>query len=154
MIPVKQEFPHCPEKGINGDCFRATLASLLELPISEVPHFLHDDPPGDIWNTRISTFLGPKGLVFLEFQHWNLDNHLEQMFYTRPVYHTISDRSPRFPDDYHAVVGLNGEVYHDPHPDNTGLPKIIDRTFGFLVVADMRKFIAWIRERDTKNAFC
>jgi hypothetical protein len=42
MKPIDQEFMHDPEKGIIGDCFRACIASILELDINEVPHFYRD----------------------------------------------------------------------------------------------------------------
>ena len=42
MKPVDQEFVHRPDIGQHGDCQRAVIASLLELPITEVPHFLQD----------------------------------------------------------------------------------------------------------------
>lgn len=39
MIPLRQRNKHDPENGVYGDCHRAALASLLELPLDEVPHF-------------------------------------------------------------------------------------------------------------------
>lgn len=37
------------------------------------------------------------------------------------IYHEISGPSPRGNGVYHAVVGRNGEVVHDPHPSRAGL---------------------------------
>ena len=42
MRPVDQEFTHRPEVGQHGDCQRAVIASLLELPIMEA---LDPEPP-------------------------------------------------------------------------------------------------------------
>jgi hypothetical protein len=35
------------------------------------------------------------------------------------TYHVISGPGPR--GCHHSVVGLNGKMVHDPHPDRTGL---------------------------------
>jgi hypothetical protein len=50
------------------------------------------------------------------------------------MFHIVSGPSPRFPELLHSVVGLNGHVVWDPHPDHSGLtgdPQ--DWTFDFLV---------------------
>lgn len=129
MTPQTQEFLHDLEKGIRGDCQRAVIASLLDLPISEVPHF-NESGDADIYWTTLQEFVNSKGYIFIEmkptsFFAWGSD---------LPVYHEISGPSPRFPGQYHATVGKNGEIVFDPHPDGTGLAG--DRsewTFSFLV---------------------
>lgn len=135
MIPVEQEFAHDPDNGVYGDCFRACLASLLELPISEVPHIMHDNPPVEVYRQRTNSFLAEHDLFLFtvgglwDFEEWRSTNCI-----IRDVYHIISDRSPRFPDAFHAVIGKNGEVVHDPHPTKLGLPTVSDeRVFEFLV---------------------
>jgi hypothetical protein len=40
MTPVDQEF--LKERGEPGDCWRACIATILGLPLAEVPHILHD----------------------------------------------------------------------------------------------------------------
>lgn len=40
MIKQQQLYAHCPEKGITGDCWRTSLACLLEAPVEDVPHWL------------------------------------------------------------------------------------------------------------------
>jgi hypothetical protein len=37
------------------------------------------------------------------------------------LYHQISGPSPRGSDLHHAVVGLNGKVFFDPHPSRADL---------------------------------
>jgi hypothetical protein len=37
------------------------------------------------------------------------------------VYHQISGPSPRGQGIWHAVVGCNGQIVHDPHPSKAGL---------------------------------
>jgi hypothetical protein len=37
------------------------------------------------------------------------------------VYHILTGTSPRDPNVRHSVIGLDGAVEHDPHPDGRGL---------------------------------
>ena len=60
MTPVDQEFIHKPEIGQHGDCQRVVIASLMNLPMSEVPHFLHDGDSSEFWD-RIQSFLEKYG---------------------------------------------------------------------------------------------
>lgn len=129
MTPQTQLILHDPEKGTRGDCQRAVIASLLDLPITEVPHFNETGDVETYWRT-LQEFCNNHGYIFVEmkalqFFTWNSD---------LPIYHEIAGPSPRFPGQYHAVVGKNGKIFHDPHPDRTGLagnPE--DWTFSFLV---------------------
>lgn len=129
MIPQTQLIMHNPEKGQRGDCQRAVIASLLDMLIADVPHFNETGDATIYWET-LQEFCNKHGYILIEmkstqFHAWGSD---------LPVYHEISGPSPRFPGQYHAVVGCNGQIVHDPHPDRTGLagdPK--DWTFSFLV---------------------
>ncbi len=53
MTPQNQEFTRKPEIGQYGDCQRAVIASLLDLPISSVPHFLQEakGDPAMYWDS-------------------------------------------------------------------------------------------------------
>ena len=133
MTPQNQEYVHNPEQGIFGDCFRATLASLLDKPISEVPHFLYDNN-GDAFQGRLHRFLNDLGYIWIDFSSWDLAQWKINCSVNVPIYHAISDISPRFPDSLHCVVGCDGKVFFDPHPSKAGLPEIThDRTFGFII---------------------
>jgi hypothetical protein len=134
MIPVDQEFIHKPEIGQHGDCQRAVIASLLGLPICDVPHFLHDGDSSEFWE-RIQSFL-------LQYDcQWMImkkpDAGTGCLFFGTDdrtnIYHEISGVSPRDPSVRHAVVGCNGVIVHDPHPDKTGLAGTEDWDYGFLV---------------------
>lgn len=118
MIPVDQEFISDPSIGQYGDCQRAVIASLLSLPISEVPHFLKDaGGDADLFWQGMQSFLAQRGYTLLEAsRHWN--------FFGADgidVYHEISGPSPRGNGLFHAVVGCNGQVVFDPHPSRAGL---------------------------------
>lgn len=119
MKPVDQEFVHRPDIGQHGDCQRAVIASLLELPIIEVPHFLQD-AQGDsvLYYEALQRFCRQHGFVYL-----TVPARSGVAFFGNKnnIYHEISGPSPRGNGVYHAVVGCNGEVVHDPHPSRAGL---------------------------------
>ena len=119
MKPVDQEFTHRPEIGQHGDCQRAVIASLLELPITEVPHFLQD-AAGDavLYYEALQAFCRRHGFAYL-----TIPARSGAAFFgdDGDIYHEISGPSPRGNGVYHAVVGCNGQVVHDPHPSRAGL---------------------------------
>jgi len=89
------------------------------MPLFAVPHFLRD-AKGDaheFW-TGIQQFLSMYGLAYFSIParsgaaFCGLD---------KGVYHEISGPSPRGNGVTHAVVGYDGQIVFDPHPDNTGL---------------------------------
>ncbi len=134
MKPTPQAILHDPAGGVYGDCFRAAIASLLELPIEQVPHFCHDGHKTD-WYTRLIEWLRPRGLTFMEHDvsadggtSWRSAFDLCGI----RLYHTITGPSPRFKGELHCVIGLNGEIAFDPHPDGGGLagPHTL---YGFLI---------------------
>jgi hypothetical protein len=118
MTPVNQEFVNDPEKGIHGDCQRAVIASLLDLPINEVPHFLQlaKGNASDFYDL-IDDFLRSKGFALLI----TASQPKPMVFSDIDYYHEISGPSPRGNGLFHAVVGKNGQVFFDPHPSKAGL---------------------------------
>jgi hypothetical protein len=117
MTPVDQEFTSKPEIGEHGDCQRAVIASLLDLPLAEVPHFLQiaRGDANKYWE-GIQRFLRAHGFAYLTTSRaWNFFGD------EGDIYHEISGPSPRGNGLYHAVVGRNGEIVHDPHPSRAGL---------------------------------
>jgi len=113
VIPVKQTIMHDPKNGKYGDCQRACMASILEMPIEEVTHFAENDASPDEFEERIDRFLAPLGLIHIKLWASKWDE-------SKPdTYHMIYGETIR--GTYHAVVGLNGVMVHDPHPSNAGL---------------------------------
>lgn len=122
MTPVNQQFRHNPPETY-GDCHRASLASLLDLSIEEVPNFMHGLGPadGEIFQRLQDEFLRARGLesitvpiaceldqVFAAANNWCPG----KMFLLggeadRGVGHTV-------------VAGADG-VIHDPHPSKVGI---------------------------------
>ena len=118
MTPQDQEF--LKTATMAGDCQRAVLASLMDLPIAEVPHFAQlaaesKDSSYSFW-AAVYDFCESRGYVYKP--HVMLIYHLREGV---DLYHQISGPSPRGNGVWHAVVGLNGEVFFDPHPSRAGL---------------------------------
>lgn len=100
-----------------GNCFSACIATVLGLPLDDVPYFIGDED----WSLNFSVWLRDLGL-------WPLILNCSPDW--SPSGFTImSGQSPRCPDDpdsLHIVVALDGEVWHDPHPSRAGLLTHVD----------------------------
>jgi hypothetical protein len=129
MIPVRQTTFGFPK----GNCFAACIASLLELPIEQVPI----ESGGDDWLEQTQAFLKTKGLFFLEVR---LDVAVKYPLYELyDVWAIYYGKSPRG-DWFHSIIGkLDMEdgfavhkFIHDPHPDNAFIVGDI-KGIGFLV---------------------
>lgn len=128
MIPVDQEFMHDPANGTWGDCMRACVASLLDLPREAVPHFFAGGVETSAeFDRRVADFLATHGLIELQL----LAPSKTAMHFTRDCYHLIYGHTER--GTYHAVVGLNGAMVHDPHPSRAGLLADKNISFAYLV---------------------
>lgn len=117
MTPLDQTMfydPALPIEEQRGNCLQAVVASLLDLPLSAVPHFVqeHVNTNGakHWWNSMVD---------FVRAQGWGL-HHAELA--THPGEHLmVSGPSPRGAGLHHAVIYRDWVMVHDPHPDRTGL---------------------------------
>ena len=119
MIPTRQT-----RTGKIGNCFSACLASILEIPLREVPNFV-DASTDEQFYENAAKWLASHGLYYVQLKPD--DPMLAVMFKEGPIYHTIEGISPR--GGMHATVGLNGHMVWDPHPpDGTGrgLAKVLN----------------------------
>lgn len=148
MKPVFQTLTEIdPEAGKFGNCFQAAIASILDLPLEEVPHFAQlacereiarGVPPAEAWKSgtdwwyMLNEWLAPRGLYYLEFTQadaWHAD------IVARLGYHLIIGKSPR--GDYdHVVVGRAGQIVHDPREDANGAGLLNYRAFGLFIPVD------------------
>jgi hypothetical protein len=116
--PVKQTIFAGP--GVRGDCFRACVASVLELAIEDVPHFV---AMNDWWG-ELQKWLSPSGMS--AFQLRLPPDELVMSMPAEDLFCILSGPSPRGNGLWHCVVGqvVNGwnfATVHDPHPSNDGL---------------------------------
>lgn len=88
-----------------GNCFNACLATIFGLSLDDVPDFMKDS----LWYERFTDWSVKKlGLQPIDIQINGC-----------PIprgYHIINGESKNG-DYWHSVVGKDGEIFHDPHPD-------------------------------------
>lgn len=109
MKPVDQDRFGVP----GGNCFSACVATLLELPLSEVPYFMDD------WPRSFDQWLHERGLYAMSFTLPSDPALLPRGGYI------LGGQSPR---GSHAVVAMGAEIVHDPHPSRAGLDQREDFT--------------------------
>lgn len=110
MKQVKQtSFGTQPTLPDVGNCLAACVASILELPISQVPNFSFTPNGEDWYEDKLLTWLKTRGFTALFVKY---DPELGRL----GCYCVASGKSPRG-DHLHAVVYKDGKVVWDPHPD-------------------------------------
>lgn len=136
MIPVDQTIINFK----TGDCYRACIASMLELPISAVPNFMEDgkenfDPKFYRW--------------LISFGIHAMDVTLEggQTSFYKDVPMIAGGRSPRGSnlEHRHCVIYQNDALLHDPHPSREGLRGPPD-IFTILFLSSVSQFVSSISE--------
>lgn len=132
MTPVDQTILHDPDAGLYGDCQRAVIASLLDLPIDSVPNFSAGGAGWLEFNERLSAFLCPFGLAHIELPLEEFNDQCWMERWHGDAWHALYGPSPRGNGVWHAVVGCNGKIAHDPHPSRAGLADS-EWTVGLLV---------------------
>lgn len=110
MKPVDQT--QFAGEGVGGDCVRASVASILGMPIEAVPHFLAIGEKPEHWEIEL--------IGWLEGRGWTIWR--EQGHYIFEGYSLCSGPSPRGVG--HMVVYHNGALAHDPHPSREGISSV------------------------------
>lgn len=123
----------------NGNCYPAALASILNLPLHEVPNFeIFYKYEGRFWEDVLYKWLEMEGWKLVQAEHHyrayhatdhQLDFYADKetydrrskQFYLREDYYFVSGKSPRDPDFNHIVIYQGGFLIHDPHPSRDGL---------------------------------
>lgn len=128
MTPVTQD-----KFGLEGNCMAACIASIFDLPLSEVPNFAEGNGNGQ-WFAKLWNFCRARGFEVipwycdgvnpqtgesfekpLDFE--NLPEHLQGCY---PYYLQCGPAARGWS---HATVGWMGGVIHDPHPSRASLIK-------------------------------
>jgi len=104
--------------GERGNCWQAAVASVLELPLEEVPDIQEYDEKL-VWFDKFREWLGQYGLSAIGL---SVEGNL-----TIQGYHLIECKSTTLKNgELHVVVGLNEKVVHDPNPNAITLGKVVD----------------------------
>ncbi len=127
MRKVTQEFPDNDlENGIVGDCLRAAIASILDLPRESDPHYMQIHwPDGHKAMRAFDKFVAGHGYVLLTlpgpvFMDLFRENDVDCYHLIGGIASANGDTAP------HACVGLNGKIVHDPNPMKPGLKGTIE----------------------------
>lgn len=114
--------------GVGGNCMAAAIASVLELPLEKVPHFMleHDTLEGA--QGAAERWLRARGVLYMPMYFLNPEA-LQTTHFGFGGYHLLAGYSPRKNGrgDHleHAVVAKllpwGVELAHDPHPSRDGL---------------------------------
>lgn len=125
MIPVDQDrFSSHEDPTQMGNCFSAAIASILELPLQEVPFFR--GMPDSEWYQAFCKFLTKHGYGFAG-TFYKKDLPWENLLKRTPGvngYFVVGGSSPRGFVDGHAVVyDRHGKMVHDPHFSRAGITK-------------------------------
>lgn len=157
MLEQKQLFLHEPLKGQYGDCHRTALACLLEIPVTQSPHFIGEWEERNYWKARgeyqepyswideQEKWLNSLGYTSVDIM-FNGEMPIEDLFdfmfaRNRHVYYMLGGQSSRGTN--HSVICLGGEWAWDPHPEggflvgplNSGVWEIT-----FILPVELKKF--------------
>jgi len=129
MKPVESVIEHNPPDSY-GDCFRACIASILELPSFEVPHFAllaHEENGSDEDMVALCRkWVAPLGLGYIDIplQSSSVDEMLRFCHRFAPgTHYVLTGQSKR--GFGHCVIGYDDQIVFDPtyrdEPDGHGL---------------------------------
>ncbi len=96
-----------------GDCMRACVASILEVPIESIPNFMEDGP--DRFEKAIRDWTKEQDFLLVDTI---CEKAVESVF--PDCYMIAMGKSPNI-DGNHAVVYYNGKMVHDPSPYKKGI---------------------------------
>ncbi len=107
MKPLDQTILVGNPEGRPGNCLQACVASILELSLEEVPHFVENEEVE--WQHAMIQWFKEKG-----YSIFGTDGLYKPTGYC--IACGLSERGFR-----HAVVWKDGELIHDPHPSRAGI---------------------------------
>lgn len=127
MTPAHCRVKHDPEAGTYGDCVRACIASLLDVPNPEhVPHFYHDNCDATEGIRRMREYLRSVGYAIFAVAYdgsISRDELMSIMEQNNPDAHYMLLGQTE-PGNDHAVICKGGKQVHDPSwiPSSVKLP--------------------------------
>ncbi|ARV77204.1 hypothetical protein FDI21_gp033 [Pseudomonas phage Noxifer] len=111
---LDQTVMHEPEQGRYGNCMQACVASLLNLPLADVPHF-HED------GCDVETF-------WERVEDWLADRHY-LLRYGHPEKTLCIASGKTVRGTNHCVIMRDAELIHDPHPSRVGIIRETNRMY-------------------------
>jgi hypothetical protein len=123
----------------NGNCFPACVATVLGIPLDEIPNWCVEVPGDDgAWYRAFAKWLNARGLAPVSFNfksEADATNHLSWAWEIAPLAPWIAGGPTS--RGQHSVVYVGRDFVHDPNPryGRAGLDSITDATF---IVAMLR----------------
>jgi hypothetical protein len=105
----------------SGNCWSACLASILEVPIEDVPNFCGDPACNENWFSDTDKWLQERGLRIIDV---TIIEGSEFGVGGDGIYMIGRGKSPRGNFSHSTVVTVQDGVFamaHDPHPSGDGL---------------------------------
>jgi hypothetical protein len=118
--PLKQTRLHIPNKQ-KGNCLPTVIACLLGKNSAEDVLQIQELYDDEYWYGTWIEYLESEYVYIIDIHNHVYDNSL----------YMVSGKSQRGVN--HICIYKNGELYHDPHPDNTGLLPNSEYSFEKLV---------------------
>jgi len=109
---------------VRGNCLAACIASLLEVPITEVPNLETLYAISDTYYYEVLwKWLGHLGYEISADDRFKCfhgdESKIEFKELLKDKYYLVSGKSPR--DVQHICIYQNGKLVHDPHPTREGI---------------------------------
>jgi len=108
MKPIKQT-----RFGDKGNCYAAVLASLMDKDSAEDVIQIQEYYSDSKWIGKLLRWIIING--WFSYPIHGHDSAGKDEFYI------VHGESPRLHGTTHVCIYQNGKLYHDPHPDNTGI---------------------------------
>ena len=142
MIPINQTILSKED----GDCTRACVASLLELSIEQVPHFIRFK---DAWFKHMAAFFWTMGYKFegtaYLYKEGKSKPHCHSLYKTPSIkgYFIATVPSKTFDYTSHCVIiNKKGIVVHDPNPNKKW------RDINIRKSKDLESWMMWEKRKD------
>lgn len=132
MTPVFCGVTHDPENGSDGDCLRACIATVLDLPAADVPHVMRaEGDAAEMWQA-LRDHLKLSGLAPIVANYpgeLSLSDLLHVFDQQNPGAVVIVIGTGHY-GSAHAVVAQSGEIVHDPSISSEGLVSPVSTASG------------------------
>ncbi len=92
-----------------GNCFPTVIACFLDMDNPEEVYQIQEHYEKDYYPELLHAYLFGKGYIFQD-----IEGHL-----FNGEFYLVAGKSPR--GISHICIYQNGNLYHDPHPENNGL---------------------------------
>lgn len=121
IIQTRKNIGHLPAE--RGNCLPTAIACFMHLHPEEVFQ-VQEHYDEDNYQELLDDWIKEKGWKICYLEGHKFDNS----------FYLVSGLSPRNPNIWHICIYQNGKLWHDPHPDGTGI--VTEEDFQELIKID------------------